>query len=155
MGTANNCNVPEELMYWIQEHVWIRPEESGNLTIGMTDAAQHLAGNIVTATPKKVGRKVRRGRSTGTVESGKWVGPIKAPATGIIVASNDALAADPKILNRDPYGEGWFVSIEPVNWEAEKAELVTGEEAVSQYDAFLKEEGIDCAGRAGGAQPGS
>lgn len=146
MATANNCNVPEELMYWVKEHVWLRPEADGSVTIGMTDAAQHLAGIIVTATPKKVGGKVRRGRSTGTVESGKWVGPIKSPVTGQIVAANDALQRDPKILNRDPYGAGWFVRIQPDNWEADKADLVTGAAAVAQYEVFLKEEGIDCAG---------
>ena len=145
MATANNCNVPEELMYWIEEHVWVRPEEDGTVTIGMTDAAQHLAGSIVTATPKKAGRKIRKGKSTGTVESSKWVGPIKSPVTGIIAAANDALSGDPKILNSDPYGEGWFVRIETVNWEAEKAELVSGAEAVAQYEAFLTQEGIDCA----------
>lgn len=145
MAKANNCNVPEEFMYWIKEHVWVRLEDDGTVTIGMTDAAQHLAGPIVTATPKKAGRKIRRGRSTGTVESSKWVGPIKSPVTGIIGAANDALASDPKLLNSDPYGVGWFVRIEPVNWEAEKAELVTGAEAVAQYEAFLTEEGIDCA----------
>ena len=145
MATANNCNVPEELMYWIEEHVWVRPEEYGTVTIGMTDAAQHLAGSIVTATPKKAGRKIRKGKSTGTVESSKWVGPIKSPVTGIIAAANDALSSDPKILNSDPYGEGWFVRIGTVNWEAEKAELVSGAEAVAQYEAFLTQEGIDCA----------
>ncbi len=155
MATANNCEVPEDLMYWIREHVWVRLEDDGLVTIGMTDAAQHLAGNVVTATPKKVGRKVRKGRSTGTVESGKWVGPIKAPVTGIIAASNEAILTDPKILNHDPYGEGWFVRIEPVNWEAEMTDLVTGAEAVSQYEDFLTEEGIDCSGRPGGAQPGA
>ncbi len=155
MATANNCEVPEDLMYWIREHVWVRLEDDGLVTIGMTDAAQHLAGNVVTATPKKVGRKVRKGRSTGTVESGKWVGPIKAPVTGVIAASNEAILTDPKILNHDPYGEGWFVRIEPVNWEAEMTDLVTGAEAVSQYEEFLTEEGIDCSGRSGGAQPGA
>ena len=146
MGTANNCNVPEDLLYWVREHVWVRPGDDGVLTIGMTDAAQHLAGIIVTATPKKAGQKVRKGRSTGTVESGKWVGPIKAPVTGEIVGSNDALLTDPKILNRDPYDEGWFVKIKPVNWDAEKGELVTGAQAVADYTAFLQEQGIDCGG---------
>lgn len=144
MGTANNCNVPEELIYWVREHVWVRPEDDGTLTIGMTDAAQHLAGSIVTATPKPAGKKVKRGKSTGTVESSKWVGPIKSPVTGIIVASNEAAAKNPKILNEDPYGEGWFVRVQPDDWETVKADLVTGAQAVAEYEAFLKEEGIDC-----------
>lgn len=150
MATANNCNVPEDLMYWIKEHVWIRPEADGTITIGMTDAAQHLAGIIVTATPQRVGKKIRKGRSTGTVESGKWVGPIKSPVTGEIIAANEALLTDPKVLNSDPYGEGWFVRMKPVNWDAEKGDLVTGAEAVTQYEAFLKEEGIDCGKSLGG-----
>jgi glycine cleavage system H protein len=150
MATANNCNVPEDLMYWVKEHVWVRPEADGTITIGMTDAAQHLAGIIVTATPQRVGKKVRKGRSTGTVESGKWVGPIKSPVTGEIIAANEALLADPKILNSDPYGAGWFVRMRPRDWEGEKGNLVTGAEAVTQYEAFLKEEGIDCSQSAGG-----
>lgn len=150
MATANNCNVPENLMYWVKEHVWVRPEEDGTITIGMTDAAQHLAGIIVTATPQRIGKKVRKGRSTGTVESGKWVGPIKSPVTGEIIAANEALLTDPKILNSDPYGEGWFVRMKPRDWEGEKGDLVTGADAVAQYEAFLKEEGIDCSQSAGG-----
>jgi glycine cleavage system H protein len=144
MATANNCNVPEELMYWVKEHVWVRPESDGTLTIGMTDAAQHLAGNVVTATPQRIGKKVRKGRSTGTVESGKWVGPIKSPVKGEIVAVNELLETNPKILNSDPYGEGWFVRMRPDDWEADKADLLTGMEAVAAYEVFLQEEGIDC-----------
>lgn len=154
MATANNCNVPEDLLYWVREHVWVRSESDGTITIGMTDAAQHLAGIIVTATPKKVGRKVKKAKSAGTVESGKWVGPIKSPVNGEIVGSNEAVVNTPKLLNEDPYGAGWFVRVQPTDWEADKVDLVTGAQAVADYEAFLKEEGIDCAERAGGAQPG-
>jgi len=144
MGTANNCNVPEELYYWIPEHVWIRPEDDGTYTIGMTDAAQRLAGNIINGSPKAAGRKVKKGRSSGTVESSKWVGPIKAPMTGEIVETNEGLRDDPSPLNQDPYGAGWFVRVMPDDWDADKGELLTGEEAVTEYEKFLKEEGIDC-----------
>ncbi len=146
MGTANNCNVPEDLFYWITEHVWIRPEEDGTFTIGMTDAAQNLAGNILHASPKAAGKSVKKGRSSGTVESSKWVGPIKSPMSGEIVDSNTSLRDNPKPLNEDPYGEGWFVRVKTDDVESTKADLMTGEEAVANYDKFLKEEGIDCAG---------
>lgn len=151
MATANNCNVPEDLMYLVKEHVWARAEADGTVTIGMTDAAQHLAGIIVTATPKEVGKKVKKGKSTGTVESGKWVGPIKSPIDGEIVAANDEVARNPRLLNEDPYGVGWFVRVRPDNWDADKSNLVTGADAVTAYTAFLQEQGIDCAKRAGGA----
>jgi len=150
MATASNCNIPEELLYWVREHVWVRPEADGTVTIGMTDAAQALAGIIVTATPKATGRKVKRGRSTGTVESGKWVGPIKSPVTGEIIDSNQAVVSDPKILNRDPYGAGWFVRVNPVDWDDAQELLVTGDQAVSDYAAFLQEKGIDCSQSPGG-----
>lgn len=151
MATANNCNVPEDLFYWVREHVWVRPEDDGTITIGMTDAAQHLAGIIVTATPKEAGKKVKKGKSSGTVESGKWVGPIKSPVDGEIVAANEAIIKNPKLLNEDPYGQGWFIRVRPADWETAKADLVTGPHAVAEYEVFLKEEGIDCAKRAGGA----
>jgi glycine cleavage system H protein len=107
MATANNCNVPEDLFYWVREHVWVRPEADGTITIGMTDAAQHLAKTIVTATPKGAGKTVKKGKSSGTVESGKWVGPIKSPVSGEIVAVNEAIVKNPRLLNEDLWG--WLV----------------------------------------------
>src|SRR5512145_1851288 len=126
MATANNCNVPEDLMYRVKEHVWVRLEADGTVTIGMTDAAQHMAGIIVTATPKEAGKAVKKGKSAGTVESGKWVGPVTAPVNGTITEVNAALKSRPGLLNSDPYGEGWFSKIKPDNWEADSADLVTG-----------------------------
>ena len=155
MATANNCNVPEELMYWVREHVWVRLEDDGTITVGMTDAAQHLGGSFVNASPKTAGKKVKKGKSAGVAESGKWVGPIKSPVDGEIVAANEAIIKNPKLLNEDPYGEGWFVRVQPSDWDTDKADLVTGAQAVADYEVFLKEEGIDCAERAGGAQPGA
>ncbi len=150
MGTANNCDVPEDLYYWVREHVWLRLEDDGTVTLGLTEAALHLAGSVVSATPKKVGRTVKKGKSSGTVESGKWVGPVKSPVNGEILANNEALRSDPKILNADPYGAGWFVKVQPEDWETDKADLLTGSEAVDSYTAFLVEEGIDCAEKPGG-----
>ncbi|MDH5606699.1 MAG: glycine cleavage system protein GcvH [Anaerolineae bacterium] len=144
MGTANSCNVPEELYFWVREHVWVRPEDDGTVTIGMTDAAQHLAGMVVNAAPKPVGKTVKKGKSSGTVESGKWVGPVKSPVDGEVVASNDKLRTQQNLLNEDPYGEGWFVRIKPSDWDTDRADLVTGEAAVAAYKAFLDEEGISC-----------
>lgn len=146
MAVLNQCNIPDNLTYWVQEHVWVRPEKDGTITIGMTDAAQHLAGIIVNAAPKKTGKPVQKGRSAGTVESGKWVGPIKAPVGGVIVAENEAVKADPTLLNRDPYGAGWFVRIEPHDWAGESGDLVSGEQAMADYQVFLNEKGIHCGG---------
>jgi len=145
MAEINNCHIPEDLYYWPEKHVWARPEEDGTVTIGITDVAQHLAKGIINVTPKKVGRKLKRGRSAGTLESGKWVGPVTTPITGEIVAVNETLKANPSLINEDPYGAGWFARIKPADWETESQDLVTGAEGIEAYRRFLESEGISCA----------
>ena len=146
MVQVRGCHIPEDLYYWPEKHVWARPEDDGTVIIGITDVAQHMAKGIINATPKAVGKKVKRGRSVGTLESGKWVGPVISPVTGEIVAVNEEAVATPKLINEDPYGKGWFARIRPADWEAERAEMVTGPEGVEAYSRFLEQEGISCEG---------
>lgn len=149
MAHINGCNLPEDLFYLIEKHVWVRSEEAGFVTVGINDVAQNLAGTVVACTPKKVGRTVPRGQSVATIESSKWVGPVPAPVSGEIAEVNEAVRKNPGILNRDPYGAGWLVKLKPSNWEAEKADLVTGPEGLEIYRAFLEREGIRCGEPAG------
>jgi glycine cleavage system H protein len=144
MATCNNCNIPDDLYYWVEKHSWARREPDGTVVVGITDVAQHLAKSIISATPKEAGKAVKKGKSTGTVESGKWVGPVTAPVNGTIVAVNPALKSNPGVLNSDPYGEGWFVKIRPENWEADSADLVTGAAGIEAYQKFLDAQGIKC-----------
>lgn len=142
MATVRGCNIPEDRFYWVEKHAWARLEADGNVTIGITDVAQNLAKGIVNVTPKEVGRTVQKGKSAGTLESGKWVGPVTSPVTGEIVEVNEAVKAKPSIINSDPYGEGWFVKLKPTDWAGESASLVTGEAAVAAYQKFMEEQGI-------------
>lgn len=144
MAEINGCNIPEELYYWPEKHVWARLEDDGTVTIGITDVAQHLAKGIISVTPKKVGRPLQRGKSAGTLESGKWVGPVNTPISGELVAVNTELQTNPGLINQDPYGAGWFARIRPSDWETEKAQLATGPEGVEAYRQFLEAEGISC-----------
>lgn len=144
MAEVNGCRIPEDLYYWPEKHVWARPESDGTVTIGITDVAQHLAKGIVSVTPKGVGRKLQRGRSAGTLESGKWVGPVTSPLSGEIAEVNESAVSTPKLLNEDPYGAGWFMRVRPDDWAAEGSQLVTGTDGVEAYRAFLESEGISC-----------
>ncbi len=144
MAEVRGCNIPEGLYYWPEKHVWALPEDDGSVKVGVTDVAQNMAKTIISALPKEAGRSTKRGRSLGTIESGKWVGPVTSPLTGEIVEANPVLASDPSVINRDPYGEGWFVRINPADWESESADLVTGADGVAAYQAFLESEGITC-----------
>lgn len=144
MSEIRGCDIPEDLWYWPEKHVWARPDDEGSVTVGVTDVAQHLAKTIISALPKAPGKTVKRGRSLGTIESGKWVGPVTSPITGEVLETNPLLASDPGVINRDPYGEGWYVRMRPTAWEEESAALVTGSDGVGAYAAFLEQEGIDC-----------
>ena len=143
MTAVLGCNIPEDLYYLVEKHVWGRREED-LVVVGLTDVAQHLAKGIISVTTKRVGRSLDKGKSIGTVESSKWVGPVPAPVGGEIVAVNEALESDPGLLNRDPYGEGWIAQLRPNDWEGESQDLVTGPEGVAAYQAFLEQEGISC-----------
>ncbi len=144
MTQVRGCEIPEELYYLVEKHVWARDEGDGLLTIGVTDPAQHLAARVVAVTAKKVGRQVERGQSVATLESGKWVGPVPAPVDGEIAEINPALATDPTVVNRDPYGAGWVVKFRARDWAGQGGDLVTGSAGVERYRAFLEAEGISC-----------
>ena len=144
MTNVRGCEIPEELYYWVEKHVWARDEGDGLLTVGVTDTAQHLAARVVAVTAKKAGRAVERGQSVATLESGKWVGPVPAPVDGEIVEVNPAMGTDPTLVNRDPYGAGWIVKFRARDWAAQRSQLVTGLDGVEAYRAFLEAEGISC-----------
>jgi glycine cleavage system H protein len=143
MTTVVGCNIPEDLYYLIEKHTWARREDD-LVVIGLTDVAQHLAKGIISVTTKKPGKAIAKGKSLGTVESSKWVGPVPTPVGGEIVSVNEALAGDPGLLNRDPYGEGWIGKVRADDWERDAADLVTGADGVDKYRAFLEQEGISC-----------
>ncbi len=142
MANVKNCNLPDELLYNVDNNVWVRKEADGTVTIGMTAYACALAGEVVAYTPKKVGKSVDLNKSAATIESGKWVGPVKTPVAGEVVAINDAVAGAPKSINADPYGAGWLVRIKPANWDAESAALVTGAGVAAAFEQKMTTDGF-------------
>jgi glycine cleavage system H protein len=142
MASVKNCNLPDDLYYNVENNVWARKEADGTVTIGMTAYACALAGEVVAYTPKKVGRSVDLNKSAATIESGKWVGPVKTPVAGEVAAVNDAVAANPKSINADPYGKGWLVKLKPSNWDGDAAALVTGAAATAAFEAKMTADGF-------------
>lgn len=142
MGAVRGCDLPEDLLYNVDSNVWVRKESDGTATVGLTSYACSLAGQIVSYTPKKVGKEVKQDKSCATVESGKWVGPAKTPVTGEIVATNDAVAAKPSLINEDPYGQGWLVKIKPSDWDNEVGSLKTGADALKAFEAKMEADGF-------------
>jgi glycine cleavage system H protein len=145
VAQVNDCNIPDDLLYVIDKHVWAR-RDGDLVTVGMTDVAQHLAKSIIAVTVKKPGRVIARGKNIATVESGKWVGPVPAPVSGEIAEVNTALEASPGLINSDPYGAGWVAKLRPSDWDAEAADLAAGPGGVEAYRRLLDAEGIACSG---------
>lgn len=101
--------VPTELRY-TAEHEWVQVEGE-LLRVGITDFAQEQLGDVVYVDLPGPGTEVTEGQPFGEVESTKSVSDLFAPATGAIEARNDALDERPELVNSDPYGEGWLVTI--------------------------------------------
>ncbi len=150
MSELKNCMLPDDLSYHVDFNVWIKKNDDGTIDLGMTDIAQSLAGAMLHCRPKKVGKSVKKGKSIATVESGKWVGPVKTPFAGEIIAKNDAVESDATVLNKSPYKLGWIVRIHPSDYDGDSGELVRGDDAISGFDIYMTEkemgECIHCEG---------
>ena len=139
---VNECVILKDLHYSVEDNTWVKVNDDGTVTIGMTDVAQSLAGPILHAKTKSVGTGRKKGRPIATVESGKWVGPVKSPVSGEIIEINAGLAGDAQLINRSPYGTGWVVKMKPENLEAEIGEMTTGDEAVAKYKEKIERDNI-------------
>ncbi len=104
--------IPESLRY-AENHEWTRLGDDGSVTVGITEFAQDALGDIVYVDLPEVGREVAAGEVFGEVESTKSVSDVYAPVSGVITAVNEALEATPELVNQSPYGDGWFIVIEP------------------------------------------
>ena len=145
MPVVRGCNLPDDVLYDVDNHTWFTEVGDGTVRIGMTSIATAMAGQLVAFTPKKVGRKVRAGRSCATVESGKWVGPAKSAAGGEVIGVNEALLANPAMANEDPYA-AWMVQISPDDWDSVKAGLTAGGDVAAPYEAKMDSEGFEGCG---------
>ena len=104
--------IPTELRY-LDTHEWVRLEEDGTVTIGITDHAQDALGDIVYIELPEVDADVVAGDEAGVVESVKAASDIYYPISGTVIAVNALLEESPEIVNSDPYGEGWFIKLQP------------------------------------------
>lgn len=146
MPVVRGCQFPDELLYDVENHIWIQETADGNLKLGMTSVAVAMAGQLVAFTPKKVGRSVKAGKSCATIESGKWVGPAKSLAAGEVVEINEDMVETPSLANDDPYGRGWLVVLKPEDWGSVKGSLTPGTELAAPYEAKMAADGFDgCA----------
>jgi len=126
-------DLPGDLLY-TKDHEWLRREEDGSVTIGITDHAQSSLGDLVYVELPEVGQDVDDGGEMAVVESVKAASDVYAPIAGNIAAINEDLADNPEVINSDPYGDGWIVRLTPSDGVDESA-LMTPDD----YQQFIDE----------------
>ena len=104
--------LPGDLLF-TAEHEWLRKEDDGSVTIGITDHAQSSLGDLVYVELPEVGQELASGAEMAVVESVKAASDVYAPVSGTVLEVNEALADDPETINSDPYGDGWIVKVRP------------------------------------------
>ena len=125
---------PSEL-YYAKTHEWVRREEDGTVTVGITEHAQDALGDVVYVETPGVGDSIAAGDQAGVVESVKAASDIYAPVTGEVIAINEALEDAPETVNSDAFNDGWFFKLQPEDM-GELDALMSAEE----YEQFCDEE---------------
>ncbi|MDQ3288355.1 MAG: glycine cleavage system protein GcvH [Pseudomonadota bacterium] len=99
--------IPGDLKF-LKSHEWARVEDDGSVTVGISDHAQGLLGDLVYVELPNVGDRIEAGNACAVVESVKAASDVYAPVTGTVISVNDALSDKPETINEDAYGEGWI-----------------------------------------------
>ena len=126
--------IPGDLKF-LKSHEWARVEDNGQVTIGISDHAQGLLGDLVYVELPNVGDRVEAGTACAVVESVKAASDVYSPVTGKVVEVNAALADKPETINEDAYGDGWIFVI-----EAEEPEQLNDLLSPDDYAELLEEE---------------
>jgi glycine cleavage system H protein len=136
MLSVAGAELPEELLYWVEDQTWARLEADGSATLGITALGLKVSGEIYMCRPKPAGQLIEQGRAMAVVELAKSIVAVRSPLSGEVLVVNAELGADPGLIERDPYGAGWLLRLRPAALEAERACLVQGEglrAAMEQY----------------------
>jgi len=134
---VDDFEVPENLFYH-KEYLWVSVE-SGKVKIGMIDFAQKQLHDIVYVELPSVGDTITQNEPFGTLESVKAVSDLIAPLNGTIEAVNEELESKPELLNEDPYGEGWILTVVPSNLDEDLKAILNFDAAVEWHKELVKE----------------
>ena len=124
--------IPTDLKY-TQDHEWLRVED-GLAVVGVTDFAQGELGDVVFVEIETEGEELGKGETFGTVEAVKTVSDLFMPVGGEVVEINEALADEPELVNKDPYGKGWMIKVKMKD-EVELDELLSADEYQKMIEA--------------------
>jgi glycine cleavage system H protein len=125
--------IPSDLLYR-ESHEWVRSDDDGTATVGISDHAQAQLGDMVFIELPEPGMSYEQGDACAVVESVKAASDIYAPLTGEIIEANSALEDSPELVNSDPYGDGWLFRVQLAN-PSELDGLLTPEAYAEQVES--------------------
>jgi glycine cleavage system H protein len=125
---------PDDLKY-SKSHEWVRVNDDGTVTLGITDHAQDQLGDLVYVEVPEAGRELDAQEACAVVESVKAASDVYAPLAGTVVEGNEALADTPEAVNNDAYGDGWLLKLKPAD-----ASALDGLMSAGEYQAFVESE---------------
>lgn len=127
-------NTPDDLMY-SESHEWVRTNDDGSMTVGITDHAQELLGDLVFVEVPEVGQVLEAREACAVVESVKAASDVYAPIAGEVIEVNEALADTPELINTDAFGDGWIMQLKPAD-----SDVLDGLMSAVDYEALIAEE---------------
>lgn len=126
--------IPGDLKF-MKSHEWARVEDNGTVTIGISDHAQRLLGDLVYVELPNVGDTIEVGAGCAVVESVKAASDVYAPVAGEVIKVNSALSDSPETINEDAYGEGWILVVKPTNLQEDMDNLLDPDAYGEQLDS--------------------
>lgn len=133
MAQIQEYDLPDEI-YFHMEHSYAKIED-GKVRVGMSDFFAKTAGSIVYVDLPFEGDEVEAGEVCGKIQSRKWIGKLVAPVSGEILEINEDINDEATLINSDPYGAGWILTIEPSKLEEDLGKLIHGAKAVNEWIA--------------------
>jgi glycine cleavage system H protein len=120
-----------------ESHLWVQRLDDARVRVGMDPLGVETSGTLAQLAFSPLGTDVTRGGPFGSLEAAKFVGPLVAPVSGTIAAHNEAALADPSVVERDPFGEGWLVELAVSALDSELALLVSGDAVRPWFEGEL------------------
>lgn len=137
------CRFADDVLYDTERDTWARLGKDGTATVGVDTVLAWVGGPLTSVSFKQVGQVIARGKALGAIEGPRHFDTVRSPLTGRLVAVNGELAANPGLVNRDPFGSGWFARVEPLVQD-EVASLKTPAAAEPGLRARLEELKVRC-----------
>jgi len=132
MIKIDKYDVDTSLFYDADEHYWVKITDNV-ARVGMSPLIQETSGAFVAVQMNALGKAFSKGEGFGTIEAEKHVGPLKVPLSGKVTKINEEVIENPRLINYDPYGDGWLIEMELTNAEAEVLDLIIGEDKVIEW----------------------